>query len=212
MAKKLLVILVDGCRMDYINTASMPFTNELCQRSAYSSLGTILGYSNAIRATAFTGTLPSTHGKWCNFVYDPANSPYGDINYLELLDSIPVDLARRASKFLLSKTFMKRIANRKDYDSLELGNVPLKTLEKFDFSGTATESVGSDGIPSFFDVLSENDLRYKYLEFPYLTTSRHTGLFRDSLRGSDVVVVYLPHLDGDSYRCRPGLCHLQEGG
>ncbi|MEE9340069.1 MAG: alkaline phosphatase family protein [Thermoplasmata archaeon] len=199
MTKRLLVILVDGCREDYISKVHMPFTSDLYERNTHSSLETILGYSNAIRATAFTGTLPSTHGRWCNFAYDPPNSPYREIQHLGFLDHLPVDIAKRASKFFLSKTLMKTIASRKGHHSLELGNIPIHLLQNFIFTGTDTQSVGTREVLSLFEVLAQNGMRYKYVEFPYLTRSRHIRLLQDSLKDNDVLIVYLPHLDGAAH-------------
>jgi len=36
----------------------------------------MLGYSDAIRATLFTGTYPDRHGYWIMYKFDPEGIPY----------------------------------------------------------------------------------------------------------------------------------------
>jgi predicted AlkP superfamily pyrophosphatase or phosphodiesterase len=58
---RVLAILVDALRYDYVTPQDTPFMYELGLQGVSLPLRPILGYSDSIRATIFTGTYPDKH-------------------------------------------------------------------------------------------------------------------------------------------------------
>ena len=65
----------------------VPFIEELASAGTLRPLATILGYSDAIRATAFTGLHPDDLGYWMEYRFRPGRGPFDPftrlVDYLE---------------------------------------------------------------------------------------------------------------------------------
>ena len=91
-------VLVDAFRHDYLQPAAMaPRLTGLAKRFA-ARLRPILGYSDAIRATVFTGVYPDEHGYWMEYCYRPRDAPMRRLAALRDVDSMPVDIVRRENQ------------------------------------------------------------------------------------------------------------------
>ena len=71
----LLVFLVDAFRHDFLVEEHTPNLAELAAGGLQRPLKPILGYSDAIRATVFTGHYPDETGYWMEYCYRPSNQP-----------------------------------------------------------------------------------------------------------------------------------------
>lgn len=75
MENKIIGIFIDALRPDFISEKDTPFLYTLSKENPCMELETILGYSDAIDATIFTGVYPDTHGFWMKYWYDPVKGP-----------------------------------------------------------------------------------------------------------------------------------------
>ena len=85
---KVLAILIDGFRHDYISQEDTPFLYGLNKNHPAPPLRPILGYSDSIRATIFSGVYPNKHNYWMGYKYSPESSPFGFFNKLWEGDSV----------------------------------------------------------------------------------------------------------------------------
>src|SRR6266581_2144071 len=104
--KQVLAILVDALRYDVVNEESTPFISKLGRQGQMLPLKPILGYSDSIRATIFTGASPDRHGYWMSYCHSPGTSPFKAFRRLGFVDYLPSDFLRRGIKFFLSSTIM----------------------------------------------------------------------------------------------------------
>ena len=163
---RVLAILVDALRYDLVNDKDTPFIHSLAKHGFKLPLRPILGYSDAIRATIFTGTYPDRHGYWMSYSYSPDTSPFKTLKCLSFIDYIPNDLMRRGLKFLLSSTVMKILSRLMGYHSLHLHNIPFRIIDKFDMT-TRKDFTDPDvfpGYPTIFDVLRRHGIKFAYLD------------------------------------------------
>jgi hypothetical protein len=193
-------VLVDAFRHDYLNPALAPRLSALAATGEAARLRPILGYSDAIRATVFTGAYPDEHGYWMEYCYRPEATPMRGLARLRALDRLPVDVARRAVKFGLSQTAVRRIAAREGYAHLSLRHLPFRSLDRFDWTLRASMSdAGALGMPTLFDRLTEANVPWSYLD------AARDGV-RGVLRGVDELdpdtgfaFVYLHQIDMASH-------------
>jgi hypothetical protein len=160
-----LVFLIDAFRHDYLAEQTTPSLAELAGGGVTLPLKPILGYSDAIRATFFTGQQPDETGYWMEYCYRPETSPWKGLPPLAAVDRVPTDLARRGLKLAASKTVMPRLAKRKGVTHLNVRNMPLKALDKFDF--TLSEPMTAPmalGHPSIFDAAAAAGRPWAYLD------------------------------------------------
>ena len=161
----LLVFLVDAFRHDFLRQDITPNLFNLAQDGFHRPLQPILGYSDAIRATFFTGRYPDETGYWMEYCYRPETSPWKGLSRLAIVDKVPSDRALRGFKLLTSATAMRLAAKRRGFPHLSLRNMPFRALEKFDFTlhqpMTAPKALG---YPSIFDKCTETGRPWVYLD------------------------------------------------
>ena len=198
--RPVVCMLVDAFRHDYLQKEKAPFLAGLAERGAAARLRPILAYSDAIRATIFTGSYPDAHGYWMEYCFRPESSPFGPLAHLGPLDRLPNDFVRRGLKFALSNTVMRGRARRLGYEQLSLRHIPFRALGSFDWTlRTAMTAPGAFGVPTLFDDLSRAGIKWCYLD------SSKTGR-RGLLRTADgipadtrFVFVYLHPIDMASH-------------
>ncbi len=158
-------VLVDAFRHDYLRPAIAPRLTELASDGSPARLRPILGYSDAIRATVFTGAYPDEHGYWMEYCYRPEMAPMQQLASLRPLDRLPVDVVRRAVKWGLSQTVVRRIGAREGYAHLSMRHFPFRSLKDFDWTlRTSMSDAGALGMPTLFDRLSEAGVPWRYLD------------------------------------------------
>lgn len=192
----LLVFLIDAFRHDFLSEEAAPNLAELADAGVGLPLKPILGYSDAIRATFFTGRRPDETGYWMEYCYRPETSPWGALSRLAAVDRLPSDLARRGLKLAASATAMRFLAKRKGLPHLSVRNIPLKAVGKFDFTlhepMTAPKALG---YPSIFDRCRAAGRPWAYLDASKASSS---DLLRqvDAVPGDvGLIFVYLHHID-----------------
>ncbi len=199
--KRMLAILVDALRYDYLSEKYTPFLCSVCKQGFYAPLRPILGFSDAIRVTIFTGTYPNVHDYWIMYRYCPERSPFKMFKALKFIDYIPVGLLKRGLKLVLSATLCKILGKIYDYHELSIRNIPFNIIHFFDFTSKRSILFPKvlKGLPTLFDVLSGHDVKFTYLD----STKLRGRLLRD-LKMLDpdvqVVIVYLHYLDYAAHR------------
>lgn len=159
--KRVLAILVDAFRYDFLSDKYTPFLYSMSRRGFYVPLRPILGFSDAIRATVFTGTYPNVHNYWIMYRYSQETSPFRMFKPLKFIDYVPVDVLRRGLKFVLSATLCKILGGIYDYDELTTRNIPFKMIHLFDFASKRSMLSPRvfNGLPTLFDVLRKHNVK-----------------------------------------------------
>ena len=193
----LLVFLVDAFRHDFLSEEATPHLAELAATGVRRPLKPILGYSDAIRATFFTGRLPDETGYWMEYCYRPATSPWKGLSRLAPVDRMPSDLVLRGLKLAASATAMKYVARQRGVPHLSLRNMPFKALDKFDFTlhepMTAPKALG---YPSIFDACTAAGRPWVYLDASRVRRGSDLLAQLETVPGdAGLIFVYLHQID-----------------
>jgi predicted AlkP superfamily pyrophosphatase or phosphodiesterase len=199
--KRVMAILIDAFRYDYLSPERTPFLYSLSQLNTCSPLEPILGYSDAIRASIFTGAYPDKHNYWMTYKYSPETSPFKFFRNFGFIDHLPT-FFRPWLKLALSKVARKG----------EIRNIPIKIAPFFDYTlpGEPADPEAFGDIATIFDTLRANGNRFSYI------TSDQFGWryfwFARSLRGklikaidgikpeTEFIYLYLHYLDNAAHR------------
>jgi len=200
-----LAVLIDAFRYDYLSHNLTPFLWSLTKRGFCAPLQPILGYSDAIRATIFTGTYPDVHGYWIKYSFRPGNSPFKFLENLKFIDHVPDSLGKRAFRFALSLVLGKVIALKCNRSAIGADNIPFGAAPFFD--ATLEKDMVSPrafgNFPSLFDVLLEHDIPFSFVNSIILRDKLGKRV-RKKLRGlsedTQFIFVYLDHLDFAAHR------------
>ena len=193
----LVCVLVDAFRHDYLDDERTPFLARVAASGRAAPLPTILGYSDAVRATIFTGSYPDEHGYWMEYRFSDAGSdPFGPFSSMGVLDALPGDFAGRGIKFALSATVMPTLARRRGYPSLSLRNIPFGALRHFDYTLKVPMTFPHAlSVPTVFDRLTDAGVGWEYLSTPELSDVSLLKQVGGLPLETAVVFVYLHHLD-----------------
>jgi hypothetical protein len=195
-----LCVLVDAFRHDYLDAHRTPFLSSLAAEHGVARMRPILGYSDSIRATIFTGAYPDEHGYWMEYCFRPEASPFGALERLAPLDRLPSDFALRGLKFVLSKTAVRAAAKRRGYSHLSLRHLPFRGLGCFDWTlHEPMTAPGALGVPTIFDRLTEAGVRWSYLDSAQDGTRSVLRSLDDLPRDTELAFVYLHHIDMASH-------------
>lgn len=161
----LVVFLVDAFRHDFLSHDVTPSLAALANAGVRRPLQPILGYSDAIRATAFTGRYPDETGYWMEYCFRPESSPWKGVARAAGLDRFPSERAVRALKFGASAVATRTLAARRGLPHLSLRNIPLRGLDRFDLTlrQAMTEPMAL-GFPSIFDTCTSTGRPWAYLD------------------------------------------------
>ena len=187
-ANKILFILLDAFRHDYINPVDTPFLYAGTQLGVYArKLKTTTGFTQ--RTSIFTGTMGTKSDMFTMFTFDYDGSPFRFLDHDRrakafvttgrLLEGIPAVNGLRRLKRLLSKgydqkeqAYRKWIQNEsKKYAAhAPAAYIPLTLLP---FIGVSEDNrpihlPGAGAEETIFDVFVKEQIEYKYLMFPAL--------------------------------------------
>jgi hypothetical protein len=195
-----VVFLVDALRHDYLERGETPFLARLAASGTARPLETILGYSDAVRATAFTGLPPDELGYWMEYRFSPAETPFAPFPRLAWLDRFPSDLALRAAKLALSRTIVPALAKRRGYPTLDLRNLPFGAMPFFDYTlRVPMTAPGALGAATIFDSLSAERRRWIYLDSSKAGDRGIAEGIASAPEDLSLVFVYLHHVDMASH-------------
>lgn len=167
MKENLLAIFIDALRPDFISESHTPYLYNLLNNNPNMELETILGYSDAIDATIFTGTYPDTNGYWMKYQYSPETSPFKNLkqmNYFKPIDYIPSNFIKSGINYVLFNTYYRKMSSKMGIDGFGTHNIPYKLLNNFDFSlyKSLWGEQPFENIPTIFDLLRNGNLKTYY--------------------------------------------------
>jgi hypothetical protein len=196
-AGPVMVLLVDAFRHDFIREGITPNLGQLAADGIKLPLRPILGYSDSIRAVFFTGKYPDETGYWMEYCYRPDQSPWAGLTRLAPLDRIPFSFGVRAAKMATSMTLMRTLARRRGVSSLDLRNIPLKAIDKFDL--TLREPMTAPyalGCMSIFDACTATGRPWAYLDASRVRRGEDLLGMVDKLQDDvGLIFVYLHQID-----------------
>jgi hypothetical protein len=196
----LVCVLVDAFRHDYLEHGVTPVLSQVAADGKAIPLKPILGYSDSIRATIFTGTYPDESGYWMEYCYRPESSPFKAGGRYAAIDRFPSDIAQRALKLVLSKAVMPRVAKRRGYESLHLRHFPFRAMPFLDYTlRDPMMDPGALGVPTIFDRLSEAGMRWAYISSASLKRKDLLAAVSDVHPDTALVFVYLHQVDMASH-------------
>src|SRR5437867_8901442 len=197
---RVIAILVDALRYDYVNEEDTPFMHKVALKGAMVPLKPILGYSDSIRATIFTGTYPDKHGYWMSYRYSPGTSPFKAFKILRPIDFIPNDFLRRGTKFFLTSTICKLLARVKGYSSLHLHNIPYSIIDQFDetLHKSMLDRNPFPNCPTLFDILRERKIAHAYVDSS-VSKRRVLAAVEELGDETQFAMVYLHYVDEASH-------------
>jgi hypothetical protein len=211
-------ILADAFRHDYLSEEMTPYLHATAQDGWSAPLRPILGYSDGIRATIFTGRYPDQHGYWMEYGMRPPSSPWAWARNFGALDGFPSDVALRGTKLAISMSAMRAMARRRQLEHMDLRNVPFRALPYFDLTlRVPMTSYRALGRATIFDRCRDAGLKFAYLDSSKI--DRKTLVHRAASLPDDIglVFVYLHHIDMashvfgiDSKRFRQSLASTDE--
>lgn len=193
LGEKVLGVFIDALRPDFITPRDTPFLHRLARRCGCAPIETILGYSDAIDASIFTGTYPDVHGYWMKYHYDPGNSVYRDVaifKYLGWIDLVPSAFVRSGINYTLYNTLYRYVSKKMGCSGLASYNIPYRFLGNFNLTTRKTlfDRGVFGGIPTIFDVLARNGRSYSYIH-----GARGNDI--DGLAAADLGIAYFSDID-----------------
>lgn len=197
---RLLYVLVDAVRHDYVTEERTPYLASVAAKHGRSRMRPLLGYSDSIRAAIFTGAYPDETGYWMEYCLRPDETPLAPYARLAALDALPWDFARRGVKFVLSQTLVRRTATTHGYKHLSLRHLPFRSLDQFDWTLRRDMSEpGQLAVPSLFDRLSDAGRGWAYLDAAKLGAKTLLRRIDELPTDTEFVFVYLHHVDMASH-------------
>lgn len=196
----LVCILVDAFRHDYLDARRTPVLSAVAAEGTAVPLHPILGYSDSIRATIFTGTYPDESGYWMEYCYRPDESPFKPASRFAAIDAFPSDLAQRLLKFGLSKAVMPRVARRRGYETLHLRHFPFRAMPFLDY--TLREPMMAPhalGVPTIFDRLTAAGMNWSYISSAERNRTELLRAVENVTPDTDLLFVYLHQVDMASH-------------
>ena len=183
---KVLFILLDAFRHDYINAVDTPFLYAGVRRGIYArKLKSTTGFTQ--RTSIFTGTMGTESDMFTMFTFDSDGSPFrflkhdrrakGFVTSGQLLDQIPSVNGLRRVKRLLKEGYEQKEQAYREWIQNEskkyaahapVAYIPLTLLP---FIGVSEDNrpihlPGALAEETIFDVFVKEQIEYKYLMFP----------------------------------------------
>jgi len=164
-----VVFFLDAVRYDYINRRDTPCLYEAACEGVFGPLETILGF-NGIAATILTGTYPTDHMVWTQYVFAPRSSPFDWVAPISgVLEKIDQGLGglksiRKALRFSILMTSL--IRGRATYYPGVHG-VPIRMLPRLSFSTPRNlhEKGAFHPLLSLFDLLRHSELSFELADY-----------------------------------------------
>ncbi len=158
-------------------------------------LKTVLGFSSGAIPSLLTGRLPSQHGHWNLFYYDPAKSPFA---WLRWLHRFPDKLVNHR----VAQKLIKEAGRRLFHMGPQFECYVKPTLMPY-FNWVERrciyEPAGISGVPSIFDKLVDCGIPYRAYSYHHWNDKNILELAHDDLEHSNAefFFVYLCELDAE---------------
>lgn len=185
-----LFVFIDACGWEIIRHD--PFARDVAPHRR--QLRSVFGYSSACIPSILSGRYPVEHRNWSYFVYDPKNSPFRSLRWLQLLPSALT--SRRRVRRLLSRYVKARLDFRGYFD---LYNIPFRYISLFDFTEKKSplQPGGMNQGTNIFDFLTERQIPYHVSQPTAGEENNLQALIKDiNAESIDFAFLYWPELDG----------------
>ena len=194
---KNLILFIDALGYSSVNKHDTPNLFDLFQEGFFKPVKTLLGYSNAIIPSIFSGAYPSQHNIWGLYKMSTATSPF---RVPRLFPSFIFD------KNLLLRYFINTMIYR-DCKNRGLlphymmpANLPLCILKYFDISMKKhiIEPNSLESTVTLFDLMRQSGIKFEYVGFPWnkgnqqILASAEKHILNSS---SSVVIAYIDEID-----------------
>ncbi|MFZ0420455.1 MAG: alkaline phosphatase family protein [Candidatus Sulfotelmatobacter sp.] len=184
-----MFVLIDALGWHYLQ--GRKFLNDLLPYRY--PLQTVLGFSSGAIPTILTGTLPSVHGHWNLFYYDPQNSPFKWMRHFRFLPDRLLD--NRVSRKLI-KELGRRFLGLGPLFECAVGP---RLLPFFNWveKRNIYDRHGITGAPSLFDRLSERGISHRAYTYHHATDAQILDQSQKDILNSDAAFffVYLSEID-----------------
>lgn len=156
-------------------------------------LQTVLGFSSGAIPTILTGTLPSVHGHWNLFYYDPQNSPFKWVRYFRFLPDRLLD--NRVSRKLIKELGRRLLGLGPLFECA----VSPRLLPFFNWveKRNIYDRHGITGFPSLFDRLSDHGISNRVYTYHHATDAQIVDQAEKDIlnRDASFFFVYLSEID-----------------
>jgi predicted AlkP superfamily pyrophosphatase or phosphodiesterase len=189
--EKLLLLFIDALGYEMINPRDTPFLYKLASKGSIIRVKPILGYSDSIKASLFTGTYPDKHGYWMMFKFNPSPSLYRIYKPFSFLDAFP-GLVGRGVKSIVS-LIADEFGQFLGLGKLGVYNIPYRVVHMFK-SANLREIYEPGALPveTIFDTLRRSARKFTYIRSD--ETNPLKAVRKISCESS-LIVVYLHYLD-----------------
>jgi hypothetical protein len=197
---KNLILFIDALGYSSITKNNTPNLFNLFQEGFFRPVKTLLGYSNAIIPSIFSGTYPSQHNIWGLYKMSPATSPFKTPRLFPRLifDKNPL------SRYFVNTMIYRQCKNRGLLPSYIIpANIPLKILKYFDISMKKhiIESNSLESTVTLFDLMRQNGTKFEYVGYPWKKGNQQilASAEKHILNSSSAVIAYIDEIDHDEH-------------
>jgi len=173
----------------------MPHLFNFFQEGYFKSIKTLLGYSNAIIPSIFSGAYPSEHNIWGVYKMSPKTSPF---KVSLLIPKSIVDKSLIARYFINRRVFSNAKKRGLLPGHLSLLNMPLELITYFDLSMRKyiIEPDSMNGTITLFDLMRQKTVPFEYVGYPWNKGSQQIlELAEKQIHNTSVVFAYIDEID-----------------
>jgi len=196
---KHLIIVIDALGYSIITEKRMPKVTRIFQQGYFKSLKTLLGYSNAIIPSIFSGKYPNEHNIWALYKISPKTSPFRQTKFYPSLLFDRTLFSRYFANRMIVRKCKKQWLLPKDFDP---PNIPIKILHNFDISMKKhiIESGSIGDTETLFDLIKKNNLKFKYVGYPWNKGNNEIlTLAEKHINENQIVLAYIAAIDHDGH-------------
>jgi len=173
----------------------MPNLFNMFQDGYFRSTKTLLGYSNTIIPSIFSGAYPSEHNIWGVYKMSPETSPF------KVSPLIPKSVVDRSfiGRYIVNRGVFRNAKKRGLLPGhFDLLNIPLELITYFDLSMKKhiIEPNSMNGTVTLFDLMREKKIPFEYLGYPWNHgTQQILELAEKQIHDTSVVFAYIDEID-----------------
>lgn len=181
----MMIVLLDGIKPQLINRKNAPFISKVGEH-CFLRVKSLLGYSEGIHPSIWTGTYQQTHGLFLIYYYDPLNSNLRWTKSLRILPNFLRKYVIAGAKYpFLKNPALERHAPifiKEKLLSLP-PTLPIRLAHYFSNRKIKPK------VKDFFEILRENGIDFSW------QTDRDIGLKNLKVTGKDIEIFYFYKLD-----------------
>jgi len=208
---KVVLVLIDALRSDYVTKEDSPFLYNFAKQNKYFKNVT-QSRSFCERAEIFTGLSPRESGYFTAIAYCPEESQYKDIKILEKLTFFEKLFGKNRFYNGVKNRLMRLVTMKKNI-TMRSYSIPLKTLkyfnlteDKYDFR----DENAFDGKGNIFKDCKNNGLKIYYDSFTALNFTKSTSdesrlnMVEENINSDfDLFLTYIGVMDSCAHKYGP---------